>query len=230
MPRWGSTSKIFGPIGGVGRLAAFNAATGGTISTYTSGSINYKLHAFTTNGTFTPSLVGRTFEVLLVGGGGGCGGWREGNYGPCGGGGGVQDKTGVNALTLTATGYSIVIGGGGGNGISRPAGDPYEGGGAAGANGGASTGFGYTAAGGGGGWYNYSDYASTSGSSGAPQSNAGTVYVGGSAGVTSSITNTSTIYGAGGGVTGQGNYGGGGLRNRGGGPIQGAVYVRYAVA
>lgn len=79
-------------------------ATGGT--TTTSGS--YKIHTFTTSGTFTitsPSLVSVTYLVVAGGGGGGVG--RGGG----GGGGGVLTGT----TTLSAGSFTITVGAGGAN-------------------------------------------------------------------------------------------------------------------
>ena len=58
----------------------YTSATGGTVTTYTAdidgqGSKNYKVHTFTSSGTFAVSSVGTdaTISVLCVGGGGGAG-------------------------------------------------------------------------------------------------------------------------------------------------------------
>ena len=48
------------------------SATGGTESTYSSGGTNYKVHTFTSSGTFTATASG-SVDVLLVAGGGGGG-------------------------------------------------------------------------------------------------------------------------------------------------------------
>ena len=79
-------------------------ASGGN-ATYTNG--DYKIHVFTSPGTFTVNTVGTTGDVEYVivagGGGGGC------NHGGAGGAGGFF--TGVS--TLTAQGYPISVGSGG---------------------------------------------------------------------------------------------------------------------
>jgi hypothetical protein len=80
------------------------SATGGTI-TYSGA---YKIHTFTTSGTFTVTS-GGSVEYLLVAGGGGAGSGNNTNCGG-GGGGGVLASTG---LSLTAQTYTIVIGSGG---------------------------------------------------------------------------------------------------------------------
>jgi len=82
-------------------------ATGGTITTYSSGSTNYKVHTFTSSGTITFSKSG-SVDVLMVGGGGSGGG----RHGGGGGGGGVLHITGV---ALTASSYVCTLGAGGGN-------------------------------------------------------------------------------------------------------------------
>ena len=104
-------------------------ASGGTI-TYSGG---WKIHKFTSNGTFVVDFHIEQLKILLVGGGGG---GAEGG-GP-GGGGGVEEHTG---LTREAGNYSIVVGSGG---VGR-------GGILEGDDGGDSSGLGHTANGGGGG-------------------------------------------------------------------------------
>ena len=77
------------------------AATGGTVSTIT----GYKVHTFTSSGTFTATKSG-TVEVLIVAGGGG--GASAGGGG--GGGGGILHNT---SKLLTAGTYTVTIGAGG---------------------------------------------------------------------------------------------------------------------
>ena len=48
------------------------SATGGTESTYSSGGVNYKVHTFTSSGTFTAEASG-TVDVFIAAGGGGGG-------------------------------------------------------------------------------------------------------------------------------------------------------------
>jgi len=104
--------------------AFFITATGGTITT----SGDYKIHTFTSPGTFTVCSVGNpagsdTVDYLVVAGGGGASGNRAGG----GGAGGFRESSGaasgsytasplgacVSALPVTATGYPITVGGGG---------------------------------------------------------------------------------------------------------------------
>jgi hypothetical protein len=94
----GSTFSLYG-------IATANAglakATGGTI---TYGGDGYIYHTFTANGTFTPNQT-LSCDYLVVAGGGG-GGYQQGGGG---GAGGYQ----IGSSSLTATGYSVTIGGGG---------------------------------------------------------------------------------------------------------------------
>jgi hypothetical protein len=92
-------------------------ASGGTITTYTSGGTTYRVHTFTTNGTFTVNSLGDSsgnIDVLLVGGGG-KGGDTAGNnasvreYGAGGGGAGGAIFT---STTVSTTSYSLFVGSG----------------------------------------------------------------------------------------------------------------------
>jgi len=109
------------------------AATGGTESTYSSGGTNYKVHTFTSSGTFTVGASGDV-DILVVAGGGGGGG----RHGGGGGGGGVVH---VQNITLPTDSYPVTIGAGGnGTGSNYPGGNGQD-----------TTAFGETAKGGGGG-------------------------------------------------------------------------------
>ena len=98
----------------------FITATGGTITTDS----NYKVHTFTGPGTFTVCSVGNpcgstTVDYMVVAGGGGSGA----TYGAAGGAGGFREgynpgsytasPLATTSLPVTATGYPIVVGGGG---------------------------------------------------------------------------------------------------------------------
>jgi hypothetical protein len=104
----------------------FVAATGGTVTT----SGDFKIHTFTSPGTFTVTNSGSpsgsdTVDYLVVAGGGGGGYYSSG-----GGGGGYRESSGtasgcysasplgsgVSALPVTAQDYPITVGGGGGGG------------------------------------------------------------------------------------------------------------------
>ena len=126
-----------GVTGGSGLTALGTVtATGGTIDTSVSG---YKIHTFTSNGTFTVSTIG-IVDVLVVAGGGGGGTSKSGAGG--GGGGGAGGYL-YSSSAVTARAYTITVGG---------AGDGASGSGATwGYNGGNSSAFGLVALGGGGG-------------------------------------------------------------------------------
>jgi hypothetical protein len=96
-----------------------NFAGGGVISSATGGTIttdgDYKVHSFTSNGTFTPSADGYV-EYLVIAGGGGGGSASDDNGYSSGGGGAGGYRTGM--LSVTAQGYSITVGAGGAGGIN----------------------------------------------------------------------------------------------------------------
>ena len=117
------------------------SATGGEVTTYTSGGISYKVHTFsydTTNQTatysgqtsyyFTTSGVTKSVDFLIVGGGGGggtnffdhSGSLRDGAGG---GGGGVVHKISYN---LSPGNYNVIVGRGGNPGIYQPNNEPTE--------------------------------------------------------------------------------------------------------
>ena len=103
-------------------------ATGGTVTTDGS----YKIHTFTSSGTFAVTDAAHgVMEYLLVAGGGGGGS----SLGYCwsGGGGGAGGYIANTAFSVSAQNYSVVIGGGGGanakGGDSSFAGNTAEGGG-----------------------------------------------------------------------------------------------------
>ena len=127
------------------------SATGGTTSTYSSGGTNYKVHTFTSSGTFTAEASG-SVDVLVVAGGGG-GGAR-------GGGGGAGGFLASSGISVTANQYSITIGAGGATSTnSTLGGTSYPGT--------ASSGLTLTPSGGGyGGNFNTVDTVGGSGSSG----------------------------------------------------------------
>ena len=96
---------------GISKGEKFAEATGGTVTTVG----DYKVHAFTSSGTFTVTQLADTneFEVLLVAGGAGPGTqWASGG----GGGGGIVNHQTGQALTQAA--YTVTVGAGG-------AGAPY---------------------------------------------------------------------------------------------------------
>ena len=89
----------------------FAGATGGTITTYNSGGVNYKVHTFLTGATFSAGDVGGKADILVVGGGGGGGG----DNGGAGGAGGMIAYTNwtIAGGTNPTDNYTITIGGGG---------------------------------------------------------------------------------------------------------------------
>jgi hypothetical protein len=82
----------------------FAAATGGTTSDIVVGNKTYRVHTFTTSGTFTVSN-GGDFEYLIVG----AGGAGAGSTGNGGGGNGGQMITG--SANKEAQSYNVVVGG-----------------------------------------------------------------------------------------------------------------------
>jgi len=135
--------------------APYISATGGTVTTYSSGGIDYKVHTFlsgTTNFVISSHKTGATVDVLLVGGGGGGGGGFS--VSASGGGGGAGAFRAIAGHAISAQTYSIVVGNGGAGGVGSPGvGVRSNGtyGGQDGSNGSNSTAFGYTVNGGGGG-------------------------------------------------------------------------------
>jgi hypothetical protein len=92
------------PSGGV-------SATGGTVTTYSSGGTTYNLHTFTSGGTFEVTS-GGSIDFLIVGGGGGSNpNGAGGFYDACGGGGGrVVYQTNV---VISTGSFPVVVGTGG---------------------------------------------------------------------------------------------------------------------
>lgn len=193
--------------------AAYNEASGGTVTTitnYNGTGQTWKVHRFNSNGTFTVtrSVGVYPFRVLIVGGGGG-GGSGGGNQHGAGGNGGFGSDFTLNSLALQN--HSITIGnGGGGNG-----------------NGSATQAFGYTANGGTAGAY--MGGADTHGSTNGPNSNiTGSLFQYGRFG---GGVHYNWGYAAGPANTGQG--GGGGQNTGGFGPGpggSGVAIISYRVA
>jgi len=111
-----------------------NTSSGGTITSYTSGSTTYRVHTFLTSGTFTPATSTAVDYLIVAGGGAGGNGMGGG-----GGAGGLIHNVGGTSLTLSVQSYSIVIGNGGAGTTSNIT-----------VNGSNTTAFGLTAIGGGG--------------------------------------------------------------------------------
>jgi len=89
----------------------FAGASGGTITTYNSGGVNYKVHTFLSGATFSAGDVGGKADILVVAGGGGGGG----DNGGAGGAGGMIAYTNwtIAGGTNPADNYTVTIGGGG---------------------------------------------------------------------------------------------------------------------
>ena len=205
----------------------YNQATGGAetiVDNYRPGE-KWKVHTFTSPGTFTVGSAPKDFRVLVVGGGGG-GGRTDGNGWSAGGGGGGAVHSN-DTLTLTRGAHTLTVGNGGGpggaGGTTTFQGLPACNGGVQGSNAAGTTG-----AGG----------ASGNGNAGAPVGNngagggAGGNYTINPNGIGSDISGIPVQYGAGRG--GAGGYGSGGGSNGGanvnGNPgVTGAVIVAYQI-
>jgi hypothetical protein len=127
---WINTQQASGTLTGATFITASVSGSGNTLTT----SGNYKIATFTGPGTFTVCSVGNaagsnSVDYLVVAGGGGGGGGSP-SWGSAGGGGagGYRESSGsvsgcytiglpanscVPAITVTATGYPITVGGGG---------------------------------------------------------------------------------------------------------------------
>ena len=173
---------------------AFITATGGTITTVG----DYKVHSFTSSGTFTVTIGtdptnGNKVEYLVLGGGGG------GPKGAFRGGGNSGAINQASGYSIAAGSFAITVGGGGVGGNGNV---PFQGG---------SSAFGaITAAGGTGNLY--SAGSGIGGPPGGP---------GGGPGLASSITGSSLFYGGGGGAGGNGGCDGGAGPGAGGSGVGG---------
>jgi len=191
-----SNSKVEAYIGSAWEsLATGFEASGGTETTATISGVNYKIHAFTSSGTFTVTTGSAAIDVLIVSGGGGGGGSTAGG----GGAGGLIYQTGVGVL---AGNYTITIGAGGAGSRRSDQGAANN------TNGTNTTAFSYTAIGGG---YGYSGYSSgsrlpSSGGSGG----GGGAYSGNDIATSSGAAGTSGQGYAGGAGNDSTNWGGGG--------------------
>ena len=203
-------------------------ASGGTVSTYSSGGTNYVVHVFNSNADFVLA-VNKSVDYLIVGGGGGGGSSSTGAGDGAGGGGaggyyyaaGVSLSAGTYAASIgaggssnnhggTTTFNSITAAGGGQGGADASGGGGGQSGTAGGSGGGTgnrtnspgSSGSGGSAKnnGGGSGGANNDSGAGGGGSSGAGGNCRGHASGGhGGAGTSNSITGTAVIYAAGGG-------------------------------
>ena len=101
-------------IGGIASQLVFNAATGGTETTFTDAGKTYKRHTFLSNGTFTISRAVKPFRVAVLGGGGAGGVPADGFGGSAGSAGGWHAAD----TTLSVGALSVTIGAGGVGGIN----------------------------------------------------------------------------------------------------------------
>ena len=114
------------------------SATGGTTSTYSSGGVTYKVHTFTSSGTFIADSAGSVDVLVVAGGGGGSGAFAGG-----GGAGGIVHAGGYN---IGPNSFLVSVGSGGGGGLGWQNSTNMQGN-----TGGDSSVFGFIAKGGGGG-------------------------------------------------------------------------------
>ncbi|MBI1351332.1 MAG: hypothetical protein GC156_09455 [Actinomycetales bacterium] len=91
----------------------FNAATGGTVTTYERDGRTYRVHTFTQGGLFTVTSADQPFSVLVVGGGGGSA-QAPGSPLYAGGGGGVIE---ARTIRLPVGGLNVAVGAGGPPGL-----------------------------------------------------------------------------------------------------------------
>jgi hypothetical protein len=206
-------------------------ATGGTITEVG----GYRIHTFTSGGTFTVTAGSGDVEYLIVAGGGGGGGISTGNVGGGGGGGAGGVRTG--SVSVSTGGYPVTMGAGGTAGTSGTKGgtggsSSFAGVTATGGGGGASSGAadnnGVSGGSGGGGRTSGSGGTGTlgqgsdggdgdssggagggGGATAAGASSSGTSGGNGGNGLTSTINGTSVTYGGGGGGGGYGGSAGG---------------------
>jgi hypothetical protein len=197
-----------------GVTPAFVAASGGTVTTVCT---NFRVHTFTSPGTFTVSCAGNplgsdTVSYVVLGGGGGGGGSNNANISAGGGAGGYREGLGLNdsytgsplraptGVPVTASAFPITVGAGGAGG---PAGSGCSSRGTNGADSIFST---ITSAGGGGGG-NGSGAAPTrigrNGGSGGGGAGGGPTACGGSPGGTGNTPPVSPPQGNNGGTGGQ---------------------------
>ena len=108
---YNSTDKIIQHWNGTAWVSMSNvfAATGGTVST--SSRSGYKVHTFTSPGTFEVAGAAGSVEVLIIGGGGGGGSGNCSGYES--GGGGASAVYFNNNMSLQPGAYPVSVGGGG---------------------------------------------------------------------------------------------------------------------
>lgn len=170
-----------------------NVATGGAVTTFTSGGKKYKLHSYTSTGssTFTVNRGLYPFELLIVGAGGSAGSVSQGD-----GAGGAGGVLAGSLSSLAADDYQVVVGAFtvGSAGGSSQFGDTYiaDGGGLGGVSG-AAGGSGGSGAGGAGGMTQPAGGAAT-------QTTIGSLTGYGNAGSAGTVIQGNPVGGAGGGA------------------------------
>ncbi len=218
--------------------SAFITATGGTITT----DGNFRIHTFTSSGTFTITGGSGTVESLVVGGGGGGGSFGNdggggaggmiyttpgaiygpGAYGITVGAGGAFGAAGLPGSSGGSSAFDVITasGGGGGGTLIAAGGNGGSGGGGGYNNGAPGTG---TAGQGNDGGQANNGTGSGGGGAGAVGTGGGVTNGGaGGDGLSNSITGAAVFYaGGGGGGTGTGGAGGNGGGGNGGTNING---------
>ena len=101
------------------------ASTSGNIVTTSDG---YKIHEFTSSGSFVNTGTAQVAEVFVVGGGGGGGGGGSNAGSPGGGGGGLA----YGSISIPNGTYTVTVGGGGAGGVAAGSNDGSSSAGAAG--------------------------------------------------------------------------------------------------
>lgn len=196
------------------------SASGGTETTITDGGVNYKIHTFTSSGTFTVANGGEGVEYLVLAGagGGGCDSGPFGNWGGAGGGGAGGYRCSVsgessggggsaeNMLTIVSGSYAITVGAGGAGGSN----------GARGSNGSDSVFSTITSVGGGAGGGEGGDIAPTSGGSGGGSGGYSSPVAGGSGTANQGYNGGAGFYSGGNGSGGGSGGGAGGAGLSGG--------------
>jgi len=176
-------------------------AVGGVETTATVGGVNYKIHTFTSSGSFQVLSGTSQVDFLLVAGGGGSDSWANTNVVGGSGAGGLITSDDVGQISVIVGSYPIVVGAGGAGVIGEAV---------RGNNGVNSSVFNYAAVGGGRGSY----------SNGASGGSGG----GGGSGTESASPSGDNPSSGGAGTSGQGNAGGScnGTAGAGGGGGRGA--------
>jgi hypothetical protein len=100
--------KVYNGVGWNMLLHQFNG-TGGTTSSYLLDNRGYRVHTFTTSGTFTISASGKVDILIIAGGGGGGSGSNQGE----GGGGGAGGVKYFSQKTLAVGDHTVTVGLGG---------------------------------------------------------------------------------------------------------------------